>query len=281
MAHFPKPAEGSWTEHYEGLGTGPVNYSDSYDREYWEKEQQAVFMKSWLNVGRVEQLGVPIPPAVLVAQHVNRLVGQFATQLGQQTQCHMRQRESLRLVLSAQSVEFGREEGPASQLDQPDAGGVERRAKRLGQGGNLVGRDGHRQPAYIIGVPRQCSARRERVAVQRSPRIVPCADWPPKRPQRRQQAPFEMAQPLARVVQQLRIGHRRAPRRGGSRGGDNRLGQMVVKPLPVECRRHVPDRGRNDQRPKIRAVSGFVGSQVVRPMRLGRLKWAGLRRHGR
>jgi len=57
MAHFPKPAEGSWTEHYEGLGTGPVNYSDSYDREYWEKEQQAVFMKSWLNVGRVEQLG--------------------------------------------------------------------------------------------------------------------------------------------------------------------------------------------------------------------------------
>ena len=29
MAHFPKPAEGSWTEHYPELGTGPVSYEDS------------------------------------------------------------------------------------------------------------------------------------------------------------------------------------------------------------------------------------------------------------
>ena len=29
MAHFTKPAEGSWTEHYPELGTGPVSYEDS------------------------------------------------------------------------------------------------------------------------------------------------------------------------------------------------------------------------------------------------------------
>lgn len=56
MPHFPKPAEGSWTEHYPGLGTGPVNYEDSISREFWEKEQKAVFFKAWLNVGRVEEL---------------------------------------------------------------------------------------------------------------------------------------------------------------------------------------------------------------------------------
>ena len=33
MPKFPKPAEGSWTEHYPGLGTAPVSYQDSYDPE--------------------------------------------------------------------------------------------------------------------------------------------------------------------------------------------------------------------------------------------------------
>lgn len=56
MPHFPKPAEGSWTEHYPGLGTEPVDYEDSISHEFFEKEQQAVFMKAWLNVGRVEEL---------------------------------------------------------------------------------------------------------------------------------------------------------------------------------------------------------------------------------
>ena len=56
MAHFPKPAEGSWTEHYPGLGTEPVSYRDSYDPDYWQQEIDTIFMKEWLNVGRVEQL---------------------------------------------------------------------------------------------------------------------------------------------------------------------------------------------------------------------------------
>ena len=57
MAHFPKPAEGSWTEHYPGLGTGPVSYKDSYDPDYWQQEIDTIFKKEWLCVGRVERLG--------------------------------------------------------------------------------------------------------------------------------------------------------------------------------------------------------------------------------
>ena len=56
MAHFAKPAEGSWTESYPHLGTAPVNYEDSIDPEWFEDEREAVFKRSWLNVGRIEQL---------------------------------------------------------------------------------------------------------------------------------------------------------------------------------------------------------------------------------
>ena len=56
MARFPKPAEGSWTEHYPQLGTEPVSYEDSISPEFYEAERTAVFKRAWLNVGRVEQL---------------------------------------------------------------------------------------------------------------------------------------------------------------------------------------------------------------------------------
>jgi phenylpropionate dioxygenase-like ring-hydroxylating dioxygenase large terminal subunit len=56
MAHFAKPAEGSWTEHSPGLGTEPVSYRDSYDPEHWQAEIDTIFTKEWLNIGRVEQL---------------------------------------------------------------------------------------------------------------------------------------------------------------------------------------------------------------------------------
>jgi phenylpropionate dioxygenase-like ring-hydroxylating dioxygenase large terminal subunit len=56
MAHFPKPAEGSWTEHFPGLGTDLVSFEDSISPEYYELERQAIFQRTWLNVGRVEQL---------------------------------------------------------------------------------------------------------------------------------------------------------------------------------------------------------------------------------
>jgi phenylpropionate dioxygenase-like ring-hydroxylating dioxygenase large terminal subunit len=56
MPHFAKPAEGSWTEHYPGLGTGPVDYTDSIDPAHYEAERAAIFKRTWLNVGRVERV---------------------------------------------------------------------------------------------------------------------------------------------------------------------------------------------------------------------------------
>src|SRR5438445_185446 len=56
MPHFPKPAEGSWTEHYPDLGTEPISYEDSISPEVYEHERDAIFARTWLNVGRVEQL---------------------------------------------------------------------------------------------------------------------------------------------------------------------------------------------------------------------------------
>jgi phenylpropionate dioxygenase-like ring-hydroxylating dioxygenase large terminal subunit len=56
VAFFPKPAAGSWTENWPELGTAPVNYNDSIDPEHYKLEQQAIFKKTWLKIGRVEQL---------------------------------------------------------------------------------------------------------------------------------------------------------------------------------------------------------------------------------
>jgi phenylpropionate dioxygenase-like ring-hydroxylating dioxygenase large terminal subunit len=56
MARFPKPPEGSWTEHHPQLGTAPVSYEDSVSPEFYERERRSVFKRAWLNVGRVEQL---------------------------------------------------------------------------------------------------------------------------------------------------------------------------------------------------------------------------------
>lgn len=52
---FEKPAVGSWTEAL-GLDKGPVSMKDSYDPEFYELEKEAVFRRSWLNVGRVDDL---------------------------------------------------------------------------------------------------------------------------------------------------------------------------------------------------------------------------------
>ena len=56
MARFAKPPEGSWTAHYPELGTAPISYEDSISPEIHELEREAIFKRSWLNVGRVEQL---------------------------------------------------------------------------------------------------------------------------------------------------------------------------------------------------------------------------------
>ncbi|MGV0744048.1 aromatic ring-hydroxylating oxygenase subunit alpha [Mycolicibacterium sp. XJ870] len=55
MKQWPKPAEGSWTEHYPELGTGPVSFRDSTSPQFYELEREAVFKRAWLNVARVEE----------------------------------------------------------------------------------------------------------------------------------------------------------------------------------------------------------------------------------
>ena len=52
----PSQPQGSWTEQYPELGTGPVDYTDSIDPSYYEAEREAIFKRTWLNVGRVERL---------------------------------------------------------------------------------------------------------------------------------------------------------------------------------------------------------------------------------
>jgi phenylpropionate dioxygenase-like ring-hydroxylating dioxygenase large terminal subunit len=56
MPPIEKPPEGSWTEHYPELGTEPMSYEDSISPEFYELEREAIFKRTWLNVGRVEQL---------------------------------------------------------------------------------------------------------------------------------------------------------------------------------------------------------------------------------
>ena len=56
MARFPKPSEGTWTEHHPELGTGLVSFEDSISPAFHELEREAVFKRAWLYVGRVEQL---------------------------------------------------------------------------------------------------------------------------------------------------------------------------------------------------------------------------------
>jgi len=56
MPHYTKPPEGSWTQHYPELGTDPVSYDDSTSPEIYELEREAIFRRTWLNLGRVEQL---------------------------------------------------------------------------------------------------------------------------------------------------------------------------------------------------------------------------------
>ncbi|WP_409427295.1 SRPBCC family protein [Mycobacterium sp. SMC-11] len=51
-----RTAQGSWTEHYPELGTGPISFADSTSPEFFELEREAVFKRAWLNIGRVEEL---------------------------------------------------------------------------------------------------------------------------------------------------------------------------------------------------------------------------------
>ncbi|CAJ1503888.1 SRPBCC family protein [[Mycobacterium] kokjensenii] len=55
-ARSGRTPEGSWTEHYPELGTGPISFTDSTSPEFYEIEREAVFRRAWLNIGRIEEL---------------------------------------------------------------------------------------------------------------------------------------------------------------------------------------------------------------------------------
>ena len=51
-----KPASGHWTDAYPELGRGPVSLEDCVSEEFYDKEREHVFKKTWLYMGRVERV---------------------------------------------------------------------------------------------------------------------------------------------------------------------------------------------------------------------------------
>ncbi|MCK9929211.1 aromatic ring-hydroxylating dioxygenase subunit alpha, partial [Frankia sp. Mgl5] len=47
---------GKYTPGYPNLDTGPVDYEDSISEEFFQAEREAIFKRTWLKVGRMEQL---------------------------------------------------------------------------------------------------------------------------------------------------------------------------------------------------------------------------------
>ena len=43
MGSFPRPSQGTWTQHYPDLGTGPVSFEDSVSPQFYELERDAIF----------------------------------------------------------------------------------------------------------------------------------------------------------------------------------------------------------------------------------------------
>ena len=92
MAHFPKPAEGSWTEHYPELGTAPVSYEDSISPSSTSSSARRSSSETWLNVGRVEQLprnGSYFTKELDGRQHVGRSWSQGTRRRGPRLPQHL------------------------------------------------------------------------------------------------------------------------------------------------------------------------------------------------
>jgi phenylpropionate dioxygenase-like ring-hydroxylating dioxygenase large terminal subunit len=51
-----KPESGHWHDAYPELGRGPISLDDSVCPDFYRKEKEHIFRKSWLYVGRIEQL---------------------------------------------------------------------------------------------------------------------------------------------------------------------------------------------------------------------------------
>jgi len=58
-AAFQAKNGNKWHDRYPELGTGPIPIEPYVSRAYFEKEQERIFRKVWLNIGRVEQILQP------------------------------------------------------------------------------------------------------------------------------------------------------------------------------------------------------------------------------
>lgn len=45
-----------WHDDYPELGTGPIPIEPCVSQEYFELERERIYKKTWLNIGRVEQI---------------------------------------------------------------------------------------------------------------------------------------------------------------------------------------------------------------------------------
>ena len=178
MARWPKPPEGSWTEHFK-LGNEPMSYEDSISPEFYELEREAIFKRAWLNVGRVEQLPRngsyftkelavgPAPRSIVVRDKEGRSgpsttsVATAATSWsgttsrGEETSGVCRQfvckYHGWRYDLDG-SLNFVQQEGEFFDLDKADYGLVPGALRHLGR--VHLRQPGRRARAVAAGVPR-------------------------------------------------------------------------------------------------------------------------------
>jgi len=52
----PSPNNERWASRYPELGTDPVSVEPNISTEYFERERERIFKRSWLNVGRVDEV---------------------------------------------------------------------------------------------------------------------------------------------------------------------------------------------------------------------------------
>ena len=62
------PTDLKWATKYPDLGTGPIPVEPCVSPEFYEAERQKVFLKSWLKVGRVEEIARMLGGAKVTAE---------------------------------------------------------------------------------------------------------------------------------------------------------------------------------------------------------------------
>ena len=219
---------------------------------------------NWSGKQLDQERQIAVPPAVLVAEDRDRLVAQRLDHAGDKLQGPMRKGRALRIAAVNRVVELAGKDGDALQIDQPHA----RLGQRLAQAGTQADRfPPHRSLAAPAAdpshrrAPRGAVRRRGRPAVSKRRRRRPAADRSgSKRPKVRVRA-VSVPCPIDRAPSSRRsrpVAGRLC--RACGRRRDHGL-QPLVELIAADSFRHFPDAGRDDQRPQVRPVARFVGTE--------------------